>query len=195
MLLLGVCGRMEAGIIHAAPGRAAAIVALSELFGALRMGYAFVGRVAEVAWLGGSIQDGPVDVLALTSPERASQVPMMASHRGFAVTPEEVQAAEELDLIPMQYLAGEERVRVHILMATNALYSRMIRDGIEASMEDCPVRVVRFEDLALLLVVDESPGSREKLETLVQRAGKAFDIEEFNQRLSSIGLSSKVMQS
>jgi hypothetical protein len=168
-----------------------AIRAALELLEKFRVEVAFVGGVAESAWLGESVEGGSIDLLALVSPERRQQIPMMAANRGFTVDPEAVEAAAELDLIPLAFGSGDERIAVHILLASNALYAIMIRDSREAALGESVLRVVRADDLALLLVVDESEEARNKVGRLVAEGSEAFDVEQFNRRLTSLGLGSR----
>jgi len=84
----------------------------------------FVGSVARSAWLGGLIDSGSIDVLGVMQPQQKNQVAMMASNRGFRVDRDEIDHAEELDLIPLTWI-DEDDVRVHVLVASNALYARM----------------------------------------------------------------------
>jgi hypothetical protein len=128
-------------------------------------------------------------------PQQMNQVAMMASHRGFRVEREEVEATEELDLIPMHF----EDVRVHVLVASNALYGRMVADGVVAEWpgrqvaEDVATRqpgnpvtqfkVPRIEDFALLLQMSNDVTA---LMTLLESA--EFDRNYYNEKLTSIGL-------
>ena len=73
--------------ISAAETYADAIRALSALLDKLKLDHAFVGNVALSAWLGRRMESGSVDVLAVLTPERMNQVPMMASHHEFQVVP------------------------------------------------------------------------------------------------------------
>jgi len=114
------------------------------------------------------------------SPEQKNQVAMMASNRGFRVDREEIEGTIELDLIPLQFVDAEGDVRVHVLVASNALYGRMVaaaRDNIAAP-----------EDLALLFTVAEDP-DRDSLLALPD-----FDHRKFNDRLRSIGLGMAVAE-
>jgi hypothetical protein len=174
-------------VIHATPAQTAAIRAITELLGRLRTEYAFVGRVALSAWLGEPVGEASIDVLAAINPESSRQVPMMASHRGFGVEREAIEATEELDLIPLEYPAGG--VRIHIPMATNALYGRMFGAAIDAALEDGTVRVVGPEDLGLLLTVAQSDTALAQFARLRESAGAGFDLPRFNRKLVSIGLS------
>ncbi|HUJ13597.1 MAG TPA: hypothetical protein VL284_07360, partial [Thermoanaerobaculia bacterium] len=67
----------------------------------LRIEWAFVGGVARAAWLGGAVDGGSIDVVALMKPEQKNQVAMMASNRGFRVDRDEIEQSEELDLVPL----------------------------------------------------------------------------------------------
>lgn len=163
-----------------------AINALADLFTRQRVDFLFVGSVARSAWLGTSVDEGSLDVLALVKPEQKDPIAMMASNRGFLVEREEVQAAEELDLIPMHYAHSEGDVRVHILIATNALYGRMFPRAAVATAGEREVRVVAAEDLALLLSIagdEASARERQRLETLPE-----FDRAGFRERLIAVGL-------
>ncbi|HEU5163484.1 MAG TPA: hypothetical protein VFV54_10090 [Thermoanaerobaculia bacterium] len=176
------------------PTRLAAVTALAELFGALRMEYAFVGEIALAAWLGDPVGDrGPVDLLALIQTDRSRQIPMMATNRGFKVDEEEAIRGEELDLLPMTWVAGERPVRVHILFATNALYGRMVRDAVAAATPAAPVKVIGAEDLALLLLVSDMPDAAATIGRLRLALGTTFDRDGLNRTLVSIGLQGKVL--
>src|SRR6266581_4062553 len=107
--------------IRAAPGHAAAISAVDDLLAKQRIDHLFLGNVARAAWLGGLVDGGPVDVLGLMQPQQKNNVAMMASHRGFDVDRDEIERTAELDLVPL----GFDGVRVHVLVASNALYARM----------------------------------------------------------------------
>ena len=172
-------------IVSAASGHAAAIRAIDALLDALKLQHVFVGTVARCAWLGGRVESDSVDVLALLSPERMRQVPMMASNRGFVVDRGEVERAEELDLVPLRF-GG---VRIHVLMATNALYGRMFNDAVSAQLEDTEIRVVSAEDLALLLLVADDEKTLDRL--LMSRPD--LDLETLNQKLIAIGLSQRTI--
>src|SRR5437764_374197 len=81
--------------------------------------------VQREAWLGGMIDSGSIDVLALMQPQQQNQVAMMANNRGFRVDRDEIEQTEELDLVPLTWPDDDEDVRVHVLVASNALYARM----------------------------------------------------------------------
>lgn len=171
--------------------RLAAARAIGDILTRQQVTHAFVGEVAIGAWTGRRVDRGAVDVLALVSPDRCQQVPMMASHRGFAVDAEEVDAARELDLIPMRYGDGPGAPRVHVLMATNALYSKMLARAIPADAGGSPIPVVHAEDLAIMLSLSDRDDVG--VDELAARAGEAFDVDRFNTTLRSIGLGGKVI--
>ena len=104
------------------PRYSRAIAAIDELLMKLRLEWTFVGSIARAAWLGGVVDGGSIDVVALMKPEQKNQVAMMASNRGFYVDREEIDRSEELDLVPLHF----DDVRVHVLVASNALYAKMI---------------------------------------------------------------------
>jgi hypothetical protein len=174
--------------ITADPARTAAIVAVADLLTRLRTEFAFVGAVARSAWLGDPVLSGPVDVLVTLSPEGRTQIPMMASNRGFRVDRDELEAARELDLVPLWRPHQGEEVRIHALIASNALYGTMVRNALDATIGEYSVRVLRSEDLAILATLaDDEPLRRSLLDAA------PFDRVSFNDRLRSIGLSGKVV--
>lgn len=179
--------------VTAAKGHELAIEAIASLLEKLKIDCAFVGQVAESAWLRKPVDKGSVDVVAVVGPDRRQQIPMMAmaQNRCFEVDREAVEAAQELDLIPLAFSAESRTIPIHILIASNALYSIMIRDSVETRMGDRPLKVVKAEDLALLLMVDESEESTAKVHEIVDKSDGAFDLDRFNERLASIGLSSR----
>jgi hypothetical protein len=119
--------------IAASPPYEQAIAAVADLLTRQRLAFVFAGSVARAAHLGTPISAGSIDVIATMGPQQKNQVAMMASNRGFRVEREEIEAAEELDLIPMHF----ESVRVHVLVASNALYGRMVADGVVAELPGC----------------------------------------------------------
>ena len=139
----------------------------------------FVGAVARAAWLGGAVRKGSIDVVAIMQPQQKSQVVMMAHNNGFTVERDEVDASEELDLVPMMF----EGVRVHVLVASNALYARMVRDAWEERIGDHDWRVPSREDLALLLALGEDDDALREMVALPD-----FDRDRYNEKLISIGL-------
>src|SRR6185503_3047479 len=96
--------------IATTPRHGRALHATAELLSKLRLDYAFVGGVARAAWLGGEVA-GPIDVLALMNPQQKNQAAMMAANRGFRVDRNEIEATEELDVVPLNFVDGEGEVR------------------------------------------------------------------------------------
>lgn len=164
-----------------------AIHATAELLTKLRIDAMFVGGVARAAWVGSEIESGAIDVLALMNGPQKNQVAMMAGNRGFRVDREELEQTDELDLIPLNYLVADGEVRVHVLLASNALYGRMVSAGVAAMVDEREIKVPRAEDLALLLLMSEDQETVAHLTTLPE-----FDLAAFRERLSSIGLSGMV---
>lgn len=170
--------------IHAAPRHAAAIAAADDLLGKQRIERLFVGSVARAAWLGGSVDAGAVDVLGLMQPQQKNNVAMMAANRGFEADREEIERTAELDLIPLAF-GG---VRIHVLVASNALYARMFATACAARCGDREVRVPAAEDLALMLKMsDDDDGVR------ALAAAAEFDRVQYNEKLISIGLGASVV--
>ena len=165
--------------VRAASAHASAIHAIAELLERLRIESIFVGSVARSAWLGAEVDRGSIDVLALMHAPQKNQVATMASNRGFRVERSEIEQSEELDLVPLNF----EDVRVHVLLASNALYGRMVSAGQSAQFEERAIRVPRAEDLALLLLVADDEAAVQRLMALPD-----FDRTAFNGRLTSIGL-------
>lgn len=179
--------------IAASPLYEQAIAAVADLLTRQRLDYVFAGNVARAAYLGTPVDSGSIDVIATMGPQQMNQVAMMASNRGFRLDREEVAATEELDLIPMHF----EDVRVHVLVASNALYGRMVADGVasgqwpvagEESGDRPPatsnsMKVPRPEDFALLLQMSNDMTS---LMTLIE--SPEFDRMAYNRKLTSIGL-------
>ena len=173
--------------VRANPRYGRAIAATADLLTRLKIEFIFAGNVARAAWLGGSVESGPVDVIALIAPEQKNQVAMMASNRGFRVDRAEIEMSEELDFIPLTFLDAEGDVRVHVLVASNALYGRMVREGVRAG----ETRVPSAEDLAVMLAVAEDEGSARALQRLIRLP--EFDRVAYNRRLVSIGLPQMVV--
>jgi hypothetical protein len=166
-----------------------ALHAIAELLGKLRLDYVFVGDVARAAWLGGDVSNGSIDALAVLTAEQKNQVAMMGSNRGFRVDREAIEASEELDLIPLNFLDEEGEIRVHVLVASNALYGRMVAAGREATLSsERIVRVAAPEDLALMLTIAEDEVTVRRLATL-----DGFDRRAYNERLVTIGLPGLVL--
>lgn len=166
--------------IAASPLYERAIAAVADLLRRQRLDYVFAGNVARAAHLGTPVDEGSVDVIATMGPQQMNQVAMMASNRGFRVEREEIAATEELDLIPMHF----EDVRVHVLVASNALYGRMVSEGsVALGPGDASIKVPRLEDFALLLQMSNDVTS---LMTLLD--APEFDRGAYNRKLTSIGL-------
>jgi hypothetical protein len=157
------------------PRYARAIEAVSDLLSRLRIEWIFVGGVARAAWLGGAIDGGSIDVVALMQPQQKNQVAMMASNHGFVVDRDEVDASEELDLVPLHFAD----VRIHVLVASNALYSKMI--GAAQIVKE--LRVASREDLALLLTLGEDAAGAHEL-----MSAPDFNRGRYNETLLAIGL-------
>ena len=152
-----------------------AIEAVHELLSKLRLEWIFVGDIARAAWLGGIVEGGSIDVIALMQPQQKNQVAMMAANRGFRVDREEIEQSEELDLIPLHFAD----VRVHVLVASNALYAKMITSARVVN----DLRVASREDLALLLTLSEDAAAVRQLMSAAD-----FDRARYNETLISIGL-------
>jgi len=143
----------------------------------------FVGSVARAAWLGGLVDSGSIDILGLMQPQQKNQVAMMANNRGFRVDASEIDQAEELDLIPLNWIDEEGDMRVHVLVASNALYARMFANTRVIQFYEREIRVPSAEDVALLLSMSDD---RDDVRALA--ATEAFDRRAFNEKLVSIGL-------
>ena len=163
-----------------------AIGAVADLLTRQRIEALFLGDVALSYWLGRSVERGSLEVLALMTPQQKNPVTMMASHRGFRIDREEIEQSEELDLIPLHFEDAEGSVAVHILLASNALYGRMVAAGRSTSLGETSLRIPPPEDLALLLSMAEDDQSRRDREMLIRLP--EFDRRGFNERLISIGL-------
>ena len=170
--------------IRAAAAHARAIAAIDDLLARQRIEHLFVGAVARAAWLGGQVDSGSVDVLGLMQPQQKNSVAMMAANRGFAVDREEIEATEELDLVPLAF----EDVRVHVLVASNALYARMFPAAREARCGEREVKVPAAEDVALMLKMSEDDDAVRRL-----AASAEFDRAAYNAKLISIGLGALVV--
>lgn len=170
--------------VAATPAYARAIAAVAELLAKLRLDCAFAGVIGRVAWLGGEVAAGSIDVVAVMGPQQKNQVAMMASNRGFIVDREEIEASEELDLVPLRF----ESIRVHVLVASNALYGRMVRGAVEATMNDVAIKVPAAEDMALLLAMSADEAGVRAL-----TADAQFDRRAYNEKLISLGLAELVV--
>lgn len=175
--------------VHASPRYGRAIATVADLLARLRLESVFVGSVARSAWLGSRVDQGSLEVVALMTSEQKSQVAMMASNRGFRVERDEVEHTAELDLIPLHFVDPEGEVRVHVLVASNALYGRMVRAGVAVES----IRVAAIEDLALLFALGDDEDSQRAAAMLVRLP--EFDRIAYNERLISIGLPHYVVNS
>ena len=173
--------------IRASARYSRAIHATAELLTKVRIDAMYVGGVARSAWIGSTVDSGAIDLIALMNAPQRGQLAMMASHRGFRVEREEIEQAEELDLVPLNFVDPEGDVRVHVLLATNALYGRMVAAAVETAIDERPMRVPRAEDLALLLLVADDEEAVAHLTALPE-----FDLTAFRERLTSIGLRAEV---
>lgn len=169
--------------IRASARYSRAIHAIAELLAKLKIDSMFVGGVARSAWMDDEMNAGAVDVLALMAAPQKNQLAMMASHRGFRVEREEIEQAEELDLIPLNFVDAEGDIRVHVLLASNALYGRMVAAGLTTTLDERSVKVPRAEDLALMLLMAEDDEAVQHIASLPD-----FDLPAFRERLASIGL-------
>ena len=167
-----------------ATGRhARALRALADLLTRQKMAHAYVGSVARAAWLGGEVAAGSIDVIAVMGPQQKNQLAMMASNRGWRVDREQIEQSEELDLVPLNFIDPEGEVRVHVLVASNALYGRMVATARGTTFEELTIRVPAAEDFAMLLAVS---GDEVGLRSITGDA--AFDRHGYNEKLISIGL-------
>ena len=173
--------------LRATPRYTRAIEAVADLLAKLRIESMFVGSVARSAWLGGLIESGSIDVLGVMQPQQKNQVAMMAGNRGFRVDRDELDQTEELDLIPLTWI-DEDDVRVHVLVASNALYARMFGTARMAQLHNLEIRVPSAEDTALLLSMSE-----EHDDVRILAASAQFDRRAFNDKLVSIGLRELVL--
>ena len=179
----------EPNLISIAADHGAALAAIGEVLTRLKLDHAFVGGVAASALLGESLETGSIDVLVVLSSEQKNQVAMMASNKGFRVERSELEATEELDLIPLYFTAAMGEIRVHVLVASNALYGQMVKRAVFSTVDGRDIRIIRPEDFALLLTVGGDTASLERRERLIQRT-TGFDLDSFNNQLSSVGLAS-----
>lgn len=169
--------------IRATARHSRAIHAVAVLLEKLKIDGMFVGHVARSAWFGEEVSGGAIDLLALMTAPQRNQLAMMASNRGFRVEREELESVEELDLVPMHFRDEEGEVRVHVLLATNALYGRMIAAGATAEFDGREVKIPRAEDFALLLLMGDDQDAVRSLTAMPE-----FDLTAFRERLASIGL-------
>jgi len=175
--------------LRATPRLARAIDATAGLLTKQRIESAFAGGVARAAWLGTLLDSGSIDVLGLMQPQQKNNIAMMASNRGFRVDKDEIEQSEELDLVPLNFIGDDGEVRVHVLLASNALYAKMITAGVPAAIGKREIRVPSAEDFALLSAMSED---EEAVRSLSGVAG--FDRGAYNGKLVSIGLSAMVLR-
>lgn len=149
--------------------------------------YAFVGDVALNAWLDRPHNGHTVDVVTLLG-DRPTSLLAAAGEAGLTFDEREIARCEELDLIPLRFDGRSDSVRIHLLLATNALYGRMIQSAVEGEVEGTWVRVVSAEDLALLLSISGTEESARSLEELTTAPGVNFDHERFRRMLTMIGI-------
>lgn len=161
------------------PPYARAIHAVDDLLTRLRIDHLFAGNVARAAWLGGDVARSSVDVIALLKPEQKNQVATMASNRGFKIDRDEVERTEELDLIPLTF----DDVRVHVLVASNALYGSMFANAREIDVDGATIKVPSAEDFALLLALGEDEVGVHAL-----TSSPNFDRAAYDRKKYSIGL-------
>ncbi|MEA2488404.1 MAG: hypothetical protein QOH21_196 [Acidobacteriota bacterium] len=174
--------------IRASSRYAGAIEATADLLSRLRIEALFVGSVARAAWLGGEVSSGSIDVLTLMNAPQKNQVAMMASNRGYRVERAEIEQSEELDLVPINFIHEDGDVRVHVLLATNALYGRMFAPSQEARLGERTLKVPAPEDLALMLTMAGDEAAVKQLTELPE-----FDLRRHNERLVAIGLGELVV--
>jgi len=165
--------------IAAGNRHAGVIRAVADLLSRLRLDFVFAGSIARAAHLGHPISSGSIDAIATMGPQQKNQLAMMANNNGFRVEREEIEAAEELDLVPMRF----DETRVHVLVASNALYGRMVAEGVQAPFGDGTLKVPRMEDFALLLQMNNDV---ESLMSVIE--SPEFDRASYNAKLSAIGL-------
>jgi len=165
--------------IVAVPRHATAIRAVADLLSRFRLDFIFVGSVARAAHLGDPVAAGSIDAVATMGPQQKSQLAMMAQNNGFGVDREELDAAEELDLVPITF----DGIRVNVLIASNALYGRMVADAESVEFEEIALRVPRAEDFALLLQMNNDV---EALMSVIE--SPRFDRAGYNRKLQAIGL-------
>lgn len=177
--------------LRAASPWAAAIEAVHDLLNRLKMDHLFVGTVGEYAWRGNEVASGSIDVLAALTPERKAQIPMMASNRGFIVDRDTVEAAAELDVVPIGWESEGFPIRIHVLVASNALYGRMFQTPVAAKMGQTMLQVPSAEDVVLMMIVGERRAA--DIESVAAAAGDTFDRARLNEKLKTIGLSGSLI--
>lgn len=170
-------------VVNAVPRYSRAMDALAELLGKLRIDFIFAGNVARAAWLGGEVSRGSLDVIALLKPEQKNQVAMMGGNRGFRVDRDQIEQSEELDLVPLNFVDPDGEIRVHVLVASNALYGTMVASASRAVAGEREIKIPSREDAALLLALSEDEEA-----VRVLAANPDFDRATYNRKLVSIGL-------
>lgn len=175
--------------IRATPRHARAVDATAELLTRQRVESTFTGGVARAAWLGELLEGGSIDVLAMMQPQQKNNVAMMASHRGFRVEQEEIDQSEELDLVPLNFVDADGDVRVHVLLASNALYASMINASVPATLGERELKVPSAVDFALLSALGEDDEAVRAVS-----GSAAFDRRVYNDKLVSIGLGGMVLR-
>jgi hypothetical protein len=93
----------------------------------------------------------------------------------------------------MHFGTGPSEVRIHVLMASNALYARMVSAAVPAVLGGRELRVIGAEELALLLTIGEGPEASVARDELILKAGAEFHRDRFDQLLVSIGLGGKTI--
>lgn len=174
--------------IRASARHTRAIHSTAELLAKLRVESVFVGSVARAAWLGDPIEGGSIDALALMNAPQKNQLAMMASNRGYRVERDEIEQSVELDLVPLNFVDEEGDVRVHVLLASNALYGRMVAAAVDVPR--VALRVPRAEDFALLLMMSDDEEAVKRMTAVPD-----FDRAAFDDRLIAIGLGAQVVRS
>jgi hypothetical protein len=206
--------------IRASARHTRALQSTASLLAKLRVESVFVGTVARAAWLGDPIEDGSIDALALMNAPQKNQVAMMASNNGYRVERDEIEASVELDLVPLNFVDPEGDVRVHVLLASNALYGRMVTGGVEAETADRRLQIAEGVDSVPSSEPGASPAIRDlhsAIPTMLRvpnaedfalllvmsedEEGVArmcalggFDRDAFNERLVAIGLGAQVVR-
>jgi len=186
--VLRLCYLFAVRTVAAVPLYARGIASVADLLTRLRIDFIFAGGVARAAWLGGEMRSGSIDVIAVMKPEQKNQVAMMAKNRDFRVDPDQIAQSEELDLVPLTYHEIEGTIRVHVLVASNALYGTMVAKADRALLGELEVKIPPAEDMALLLAMSED---EEALRALI--AAPHFDRDAYNRKLISIGLREHVI--
>ncbi len=157
-----------------------AIHSTAELLAKLRIDSIFVGSVARAAWLGDAIEHGSIDVLALMTHQQKNQLAMMASNRGYRVEREEIEQSEELDLVPLNFVDAEGDVRVHVLLASNALYGRMVASS------QLTARSSQLSGAGELSALSSQLSGADELSALSSQLSGADELSAFSSQLSGV---------